>query len=815
MCSAPPFQGCLCRAGKLGWGQPLAEGLRDPKLPRAFQKVLRSKRPVYEATLRSGRALRERARLPEDLQPLEELLGELKERWDALCSRAVERQHKLEENLLFSGKFTDALQALMDWLYRAEPQLSEDVPVGGDRDLVSDLMDKHKVFQKELGKRASCIKMLKRSVRDLTRGSCSVDSQWLQKQMEELSTRWDLVCKLSVSKQARLEAALRQAEEFHTLVHSFLGRLSESEKTLKYGVFPEEEPAVQECQNQLQELMKSLQCQQLELECITSLGEEILSTCHPDSVITIKSWVTVAKSRFQEVLSWAQQQGERLQAQRASLAAEREEMAQLIDWITAAEEALGLRDQEPLPEEAEQLEELNAQHTVFMEELNRKQPDVEKVTKSCKRKLGTELGPPAARRLATRRRSTGKAQGAPVVPLGGLEPQTPLMAQLLHRWQQLWLLALDRQYRLETALQRLRELEEFAHFDFGVWRKRYMQWISQMKSRVLDVFRGIDRDQDGRISQREFIESVLSSKFPTNVLEMNAVASIFDMNGDGFIDYYEFVSALHPNRDPLRRTADADQIQDEVNRQVAQCNCAKRFQVEQISANRYRFGESQQLRMVRILRSTLMVRVGGGWIALDEFLVKNDPCRVKGRTNLKINEKYLSPDTFGAAVAKCAGNQSAPSSKVLSPSRSNSSLSLYSSASAPSSPLARKSVLRRTRSGDRCPRSRGSLLPDGAELQFTAAEDSLAVAPPGEPPARPGQPAAGCTLLTPRGRGLGGQGGWGSTGERESVGQCGAGQWGCAPGPGAPVQEGALLQPLRTPAEPPEGSPPERCSPCR
>lgn len=31
--------------------------------------------------------------------------------------------------------------------------------------------------------------------------------------------------------------------------------------------------------------------------------------------------------------------------------------------------------------------------------------------------------------------------------------------------------------------------------------------------------------------------------------------------------------------------------------------------------------------MVRILRSTLMVRVGGGWTALDEFLVKNDPCR--------------------------------------------------------------------------------------------------------------------------------------------------------------------------------------------
>lgn len=47
--------------------------------------------------------------------------------------------------MLFSGKFTDTLQALMDWLYRAEPQLCEEAPVGGDRDLVSDLMDKHKV----------------------------------------------------------------------------------------------------------------------------------------------------------------------------------------------------------------------------------------------------------------------------------------------------------------------------------------------------------------------------------------------------------------------------------------------------------------------------------------------------------------------------------------------------------------------------------------------------------------------------------------------------------------------------------------------
>ncbi|KAM9308498.1 plectin-like [Gastrophryne carolinensis] len=683
---------------------------------KEFQKVFRSKRPVYDATLRSGRALREKIRLLEDRQKMDESLGRLRERWEHVCSKSTERQQKLEESLLFSGKFTDALQALMDWLYRAEPQLSEETPLGGDRDLVSDLLDKHKGFQKELGKRASSMKTLKHSIRDLSRGGVSADSHWLQRQMEELGHRWDLVCQLSVTKQARLEASLQQAGEFHSLVSGFLEGLGECERTLRCGVIPEDENALHHCQTQQQELMSTLQCQKMALECIMSLGHEILSGCHPDATITIKSWLNISKTRYQEVVSWAQQQGERILAQIQSMATEREDVARLMDWITAAEEALTLRDQEAPPNNMAAMEELISQHALFMEELSNKEPEVEKVTKNCKRKVPDTRA--SATRRTKRQNSVKSPQAGPAIPFLDLAPHTPHMTQLLNRWQQLWFLALDRQCRLQNAQQRLHELQEFEHFEFAVWRKRYMQWIGQMKSRILDVFRGIDRDQDGRISQREFMDSVLSSRFPTNSLEMTAVANIFDINGDGFIDYYEFVSALHPSRDPLRRNADADRIQDEVNRQVAQCNCAKRFQVEQISANRYRFGESQQLRMVRILRSSLMVRVGGGWIALDEFLVKNDPCRVKGRTNLKINERYLSSD-FSSSTLRCSGSPAA--SKGLSPSRSGSSLNLYTSVSAPNSPQTRKAVLRRTRSGDRNPRSRSSLITD--VMEFAPVDD--------------------------------------------------------------------------------------------
>ena len=45
---------------------------------------------------------------------------------------------------------------------------------------------------------------------------------------------------------------------------------------------------------------------------------------------------------------------------------------------------------------------------------------------------------------------------------------------------------------------------------------------------------------------------------------MSAVADILDRDGDGYIDYYEFVAALHPNKDAYKPITDADKIEDEV-----------------------------------------------------------------------------------------------------------------------------------------------------------------------------------------------------------------------------------------------------------
>uniref|UniRef100_A0A3Q3GRB5 Dystonin n=1 Tax=Labrus bergylta TaxID=56723 RepID=A0A3Q3GRB5_9LABR len=207
-----------------------------------------------------------------------------------------------------------------------------------------------------------------------------------------------------------------------------------------------------------------------------------------------------------------------------------------------------------------------------------------------------------------------------------------------------------------------------------------MRWMNHKKSRVMDFFRRIDKDQDGKVTRQEFIEGILSSKFPTSRLEMSAVADIFDRDGDGYIDYYEFVAALHPNKDAYKPLTDADKIEDEVMQTLMPGISKSRDIARELRFNKndfFLFGDSQQLRLVRILRSTVMVRVGGGWMALDEFLVKNDPCRAKGRTNMELREKFILPEGTTQVMAsfRYRGRRSRPSSRGASPTRSMSSQS--------------------------------------------------------------------------------------------------------------------------------------------
>lgn len=80
----------------------------------------------------------------------------------------------------------------------------------------------------------------------------------------------------------------------------------------------------------------------------------------------------------------------------------------------------------------------------------------------------------------------------------------------------------------------------------------------------------------------------LLPEFDTSRMEMGAVADLFDRNGEGLIDWQEFIAALRPDWQERKPPNDADKIHDEVKRLVMLCTCRQKFRVFQVGEGKYR-----------------------------------------------------------------------------------------------------------------------------------------------------------------------------------------------------------------------------------
>ncbi|XP_021709227.1 microtubule-actin cross-linking factor 1, isoforms 1/2/3/5 isoform X32 [Aedes aegypti] len=645
---------------------------------REIQRHLQSKESFYDSTMRNGKGLMDRA--PKSDEPvLSKMMNELKDSWKRVCHKSVERQRKFEEALLLSGQFADALQALLEWLRKAKARLAEDGPVHGDLDTVTTLVDHHKQLESDLDKRSAQMQSVMKTGKDLEK---SDETRETSKNLRELQKLWEDVQDLSTRRKSRLEVALKEAERLHKSVHMLLEWLSEAEQKLRFAAAaPDDEAQANDLLDEHARFMKELREKEFDKEETLGLANSILSKAHSDAVPIIKNWISIIQSRWDEISQWALSRQSKLESHLKSLKDLDESIEELLAWLAGLEATLLNLEQEALPDEIPPLEAQIADHKEFMENTARRQGEVDRACKPRQPPPGLkETRKPSRGVLKTPVFKGSRDQGlnsrrtSRVSP--GRETQTPERDRLPHygprfspsnqpetelrsprakllwdKWRYVWMLAWERQRRLHDHLLYLQDLERVRQFSWEEWRKRFLKFMNHKKSRLTDLFRKMDKDNNGLIPREVFIDGIIGTKFDTSKLEMNAVADLFDRNGEGLIDWQEFIAALRPDWQDRKPKTDADKIHDEVKRLVMLCTCRQKFRVFQVGEGKYRFGDSQKLRLVRILRSTVMVRVGGGWVALDEFLVKNDPCRAKGRTNIELREQFILADGVSQSMA--------------------------------------------------------------------------------------------------------------------------------------------------------------------
>ncbi|KAI5638764.1 growth-Arrest-Specific protein 2 domain-containing protein [Phthorimaea operculella] len=103
---------------------------------------------------------------------------------------------------------------------------------------------------------------------------------------------------------------------------------------------------------------------------------------------------------------------------------------------------------------------------------------------------------------------------------------------------------------------------------------------------------------------------------------------------------------------PQLVTNDLRSLDERVRDLVERCSCPTQFPMVRVSEGKYRIGDTKILIFVRILRSHVMVRVGGGWDTLAHYLDKHDPCRCRAQHRTSLSARLARPkqDLAGATV---------------------------------------------------------------------------------------------------------------------------------------------------------------------
>ncbi|CAM5160732.1 unnamed protein product [Eretmochelys imbricata] len=123
-------------------------------------------------------------------------------------------------------------------------------------------------------------------------------------------------------------------------------------------------------------------------------------------------------------------------------------------------------------------------------------------------------------------------------------------------------------------------------------------------------------------------------------------------------------SPIYPSRPQRISLCDLKNLDELVREILGCCTCPSQFPMIKVSEGKYKVGDCNALIFVRVLRSHVMVRVGGGWDTLEHYLDKHDPCRCAS-----LSHRLMQTRALGISPQKMASPGSfSPSPRAASPS---------------------------------------------------------------------------------------------------------------------------------------------------
>lgn len=194
---------------------------------------LEENRPKVETLIAQGQEyVRKQNQLQVSASNLQHTLRTLKQRWDAVVSRASDKKIKLEIALKEATEFHDALQAFVEWLTQAEKQLGSASAVSRVLETIQQQMEEHKVLQKDVSIHRESMLLLDKKGTHLKYFSQKQDVILIKNLLVSVQHRWERVVAKAAERTRALDHGYKEAREFHDSWLQLTTWLKETETTL-------------------------------------------------------------------------------------------------------------------------------------------------------------------------------------------------------------------------------------------------------------------------------------------------------------------------------------------------------------------------------------------------------------------------------------------------------------------------------------------------------------------------------------------------------------------------------------------------------
>ena len=120
---------------------------------------------------------------------MEKDLEKMNDLWNSLKSAIADRERKLDQGLLQSGKFADAMGGLLSWFDEMDDMIANQKPPSSDYKVIKAQMQEQKFVQKLLNDRVSAIDNLVKMGKDVAANADPSERRRIEGEIETIKTR--------------------------------------------------------------------------------------------------------------------------------------------------------------------------------------------------------------------------------------------------------------------------------------------------------------------------------------------------------------------------------------------------------------------------------------------------------------------------------------------------------------------------------------------------------------------------------------------------------------------------------------------------